>query len=142
LYSKAEIQQLKRDFWTAFADAYPRKWLLYDTKIKDVSLKFLAEGKHAEVMLAIEPREDEKRYAYFDKILSLQTLLREEYLPEAMIEKDFYLENKIISKVWVQMDGLTMNNRDNWPQIFDFFAQNMTQLELFFREFEDYIRDI
>lgn len=142
MYSKAEIQQLKRDFWTAFADAYPRKWLLYDTKIKDVSLKFLAEGKHAEVMLAIEPREDEKRYAYFDKILSLQTLLREEYLPEAMIEKDFYLENKIISKVWVQMDGLTMNNRDNWPQIFDFFAQNMTQLELFFREFEDYIRDI
>lgn len=142
MYSKAEIQQLKREFWTAFADAYPRKWLLYDTKIKDVSLKFLAEGKRIEVMLAIENREDDKRYAYFDKMLSLQTLLREEYLADAILEKDFYLENKVISKVWVEKTELSMNNRSHWPEIFDFFAENMTQFELFFYEFEDYIRDI
>ncbi len=142
MYSKAEMQQLKREFWTAFADAYPQKWLLYDTKIKDVSLKFHAQGKQAQVMLAIESRDDDRRYAYFDKLLSLETLLKQDYLPDALLEKDVYLENKVISKVWVELNGFSMNNRAHWPEIFDFFAQNMTQFELFFYEFEDYIKDI
>ncbi|HRN99339.1 MAG TPA: DUF4268 domain-containing protein [Flavobacterium sp.] len=142
MYSKAEMQQLKREFWTAFADAYPQKWLLYDTKIKDVSLKFHAQGKQAQVMLTIESRDDDRRYAYFDKMLSLQTLLKQDYLPDALLEKDVYLENKVISKVWVEFNGFSINNRAHWPTIFDFFAQNMTQFELFFYEFEDYIKDI
>lgn len=142
MYSKAEMQQLKREFWTAFADAYPQKWLLYDTKIKDVSLKFHAQGKQAQVMLAIESRDDDRRYAYFDKMLSLESLLKQDYLPDALLEKDVYLENKVISKVWVELYGFSMNNRAHWPEIFDFFAQNMTQFELFFYEFEDYIKDI
>lgn len=142
MFSKAEIQKLKHEFWTAFAEAYPRKWLLYDTKIKDFSLKFFAEGKRIEVMIAIESRDDAKRYAYFDKMLSLRTLLREDYLPEAILEKDFVLENKTISKVWVEKTGLSMNNRTHWPDIFDFFAESMTQFEHFFYEFEDYIKDI
>ena len=44
----------------AFANAYPRKWLLYDTKIKDVTFKFYIDNKKAQVLLDIEPKEEEK----------------------------------------------------------------------------------
>ena len=37
MFSKQEAQELKKEFWIAFGKSFPRKWLLYDTKIKDFS---------------------------------------------------------------------------------------------------------
>lgn len=142
MFSKEEAQRIKREFWIAFAEKYPRKWLLYDTKIKDFSLKFNVDNKKAEVMISIENRDDEKRYAYFDKLLSLKTILLEEHLPDAIFEKDVYLENKTISKIWVEKSGISVNNRATWDEIFDFFNEQMSALEYFFYEFEDFIKDI
>jgi hypothetical protein len=45
MYSKEENQRLKRDFWVLFANKYPRKWLLYNTKVKDFSFKFYVEKR-------------------------------------------------------------------------------------------------
>ncbi len=143
MYSKEEAQQIKKEFWTAFAEAYPRKWLLYDTKIKDVTFKFYVDNKKAQVMLDIEPKDEEKRKIYFEKIESLKTILLEEYLPEAIFERNFYLENgKLISRIWVEKTGISINNKNTWPEIFDFFNENMSAFEYFFYEHEDYIKDL
>lgn len=142
MFSKEESQRIKREFWIAFAEKYPRKWLLYDTKIKDFVFKFHADNKKAEVMIAIEHRDDEKRYAYYDKMLSLRTILLEEHMPDAVFEKDYYLENKTISKVWVEKSGISINNKATWDDIFDFFYEQMDAFERFFYEFSDFINDI
>ncbi len=143
MYSKEEALQLKKDFWIAFANAYPRKWLLHNTKIKDFAFKFYVDNKKAQVLLDIEPKDEEKRKIYFEKIESLKSILHEEYLPEAIFERHFYLENgKCISRIWVETDGVSINNRNTWETIFDFFAEHMTQFELFFYEYEAYIKDL
>lgn len=134
---------MKKEFWTAFAEAYPRKWLLYNTKIKDVSFKFYVDNKKAQVLLDIEPKEDEKRKIYFEKIESLKNILLEEFLPEAILEKDFYLENgKVISRVWVELAGISLYNKASWAATFRFFSLTMDAFERFFYEYEDYIRDL
>src|SRR5574343_1451260 len=98
MFSKEEALQIKKDFWTAFAEEYPRKWLLYNTKIKDVTFKFYVDNKKAQVLLDIEPKDEEKRKIYYEKVESLKTILHEEYLPEAILERNFYLDNgKVIS---------------------------------------------
>ena len=143
MYSKEEALAIKKEFWTAFAAAYPRKWLLYDTKIKDVTFKFYIDNKKAQVLLDIEPKEEEKRKIYFEKIESLKTILIDEYLPEAILERNFYLDNgKIISRVWVEKLDVSLNNKKYWDAIFDFFNETMTQFEVFFYEHEDYIKDL
>lgn len=143
MYSKEEAQRIKKEFWTAFAEAYPRKWLLYDTKIKDVAFKFYIDNKKAQVLLDIEPKDEEKRKIYFEKIESLKTILLEEFLPEAILERNFYLENgKVISRIWIEKLGVSLNNRDYWLEIFDFFNETMAQFEYFFYEYEDYIKDL
>lgn len=143
MYSKEETLQIKKEFWTAFATAYPRKWLLYNTKIKDVTFKFFIDNKKAQVLLDIEPKEEEKRKIYFEKIESLKTILVEDYLPEAILERNFYLETgKVISRIWVEKGEVSLNNRKYWPEIFDFFNETMAQFELFFYEYEDYIKDL
>jgi hypothetical protein len=143
MYSKEEASHIKKEFWTAFAEAYPRKWLLYDTKIKDFTFKFFIDNKKAQVLLDIEPKDEEKRKIYFEKIESLKTILLEDYLPEAILERNFLLQTgKVISRIWVEKLDVSLNNRFYWSIIFDFFNETMAQFELFFYEHEDYIRDL
>ena len=143
MYSKEESLKIKKEFWVKFAVAYPRKWILYDTKIKDVTFKFYVDNKKAQVLLDIEPKEEEKRKIYFEKIESLKTILTEDYLPEAILERNHYLESgKVISRIWVEKLNVSLNNKTNWKEIFDFFNETMSQFEVFFFEYEDYIKDL
>ncbi|MEC4005695.1 DUF4268 domain-containing protein [Flavobacterium sp. SUN052] len=143
MYSKEESLKIKKEFWVQFAEVYPRKWILYDTKIKDVTFKFYVDNKKAQVLLDIEPKEEEKRKIYFEKIESLKTILIEEYLPEAILERNFYLESgKVISRIWVEKINVSLNNKSTWKSIFDFFNDTMSQFEIFFYEYEGYIKDL
>lgn len=143
MYSKEETLRIKKEFWTQFAASNPRKWILYDTKIKDFTFKFFIDNKKAQVLLDIECSSEELRKIYYEKIESLQTILREEYLPEAILERTYYLDNgKVISRIWVELANVSLNNRNTWPTIFDFFSSQMALFENFFFEYEDYIRDL
>ncbi|SHJ11725.1 DUF4268 domain-containing protein [Flavobacterium terrae] len=143
MYSKEESQRIKREFWIQFAEAYPRKWMLYDTKIKDFSFKFYVDNKKAQVILDIEPKDDEKRKIYYEKVESLKAILLEDYLPDAIFERHYYLESgKEISRIWVDLPNVSVNNRNTWDEIFDFFNEKMTSFEIFFYENQDYIKDL
>lgn len=143
MYSKEEAQRLKREFWIAFAEKYPRKWLLYDTKIKDFSFKFFVDNKKAQVLIDIEPRNDAKRIAYFEKIEALKAILEEEFVSDLVFEKNYYLENgKTISRILVEKNEVSVSNRNYWDVIFDFFNEKMAALELFYAEYDEFIKSI
>lgn len=143
MYSREESQRIKREFWVAFAEKYPRKWVLYDTKIKDFSFKFFVDNKKAQVLIDIEHRSEEKRTAYFEKIEALKNILEEEFITDLVFEKNYTLESgKIISRIWVEKTGVGFSNRNNWDTIFDFFNENMHALEMFYLEYDEFIKDI
>ena len=126
-----------------FAEKYPRKWVLYDTKIKDFSFKFFADNKKAQVLIDIEHRNDEKRIVYFEKLESLKTILEDDFVKDLVFEKNFTLESgKTISRIWIEKTNISISNRNHWNEIFDFFYKNMHALEMFYFEYGDYIRDL
>ena len=143
MFSKTETQNIKREFWIEFANTYPRKWLLYDTKIKGFSFKFYVDNKKAQVLIDIEPKDEEKRKIYFEKIESLKQIIIEDYIKDIILEKNYHLETgKIISRIWVEKTGISVMNKNTWPQIFDFFYKHMNALEMFFYEYKEYIEDL
>lgn len=143
MYSKTEAQAIKKQFWIQFGETHPRKWLLYDTKIKDVSFKFEIEPRKVAVGLFIECKNDETRKIYFEKIVSLKTILEENYLPDVLFDAHFLLENgKEISKIWVEKTDVKLFKQDDWHIIHDFFYEKMEQFEYFFYEYQDYIQDL
>ena len=143
MFSKADSQKIKKEFWIEFATVYPRKWLLYDTKIKDFSFKFYVDNKKAQVTLDIEPKDKEKRKIYFEKIESLKQILVDEFIKDAIFERDFHLETgKVISKIWVEKLDISVFNKNTWPQIFEFFDGKMDAFERFFYEYREYIEDL
>lgn len=143
MYSKEEVQKLKREFWIAFADKYPRKWVLYDTKIKDFSFKFYVDNKKAQVLIDIEHRNDDVRKIYFEKLESLKSILEEDFVKDLVFEKNYVLENgKNISRIWVEKIGVSVSNREYWTLIFDFYNDKMNAIEMFYLEYGDYIKDL
>jgi len=143
MYSREESQRMKREFWVAFAEKYPRKWVLYDTKIKDFSFKFYVDNKKAQVLIDIEHRSDEKRIAYFEKLEALKNILEEEFIKDLVFEKNYTLESgKTISRIWVEKQGVGFSNKNNWDAIFDFFNEKMNALEMFYLEYDEFIKDV
>ena len=142
MFSKQEAQQLRKEFWIAFGKSFPRKWILYDTKIKDFSFKFNANTKNAEVSLDIEMKDELFRNAYYNKIWSLEDLLKEE-IGEFQKEEFHALENgKIIARIWVTKENVSIYRKETWQEIFEFFVEKMEGFERFYYEYEDFIKDV
>ena len=143
MYSKQETQQLKKEFWINFSEKYPRKWVLYDTKIKDFSFKFYVDNKKAQVSIDIEHRNEEKRVAYFEKIEALKNILEEEFIPDLVYQKNFTLDNgKTISRKKKKKTGIAVSNRNDWDDVFYFFNEKMNAFELFYFEYDEFIKDV
>ena len=143
MYSKEETQKLKREFWVTFAEKYPRKWVLYDTKIKDFSFKFYVDNKKAQVLIDIEHRNNDIRIAYFEKLEALKNILEDECIKDLVFEKNHTLESgKTISRIWLEKSGVGVSNKNNWDAIFDFYNEKMNALELFYLEYDGFIKDI
>lgn len=143
MFSKEESAQLRKEFWTSFGKSFPKKWLLYNTKIKGFSFKFVADRKKAMVCLDIENPEELINLLYFDKMISLKSLLENE-LPRIIFNDDYELESgKKIHRIYVPFEGkFSIYNKNTWRDCFEFYMETMPKFETFFFEYEDIIKDI
>ena len=141
MFSKEEAALLRKEFWTSFGKSFPRKWLLYNTKIKGFSFKFAADRKKAMVCLDIEHPEDIANELLFDQMVSLKALLEAE-IPEIIFNDSYELESrKLIHRIYVPFEGkFSIHNKNTWRDCYEFFVETMPKFELFFYEYEDYIK--
>lgn len=141
MFSKEEAKQIRQDFWIFFGKRYPRKWLLYHTKLKDFSLKFDFDTKKAIVAFDVEHADELDRAYYFDKLVSLKKLLLEEVSPDFIFDEEYVLANgKLISRCYLQLDEVSIHNKKTWPEVFEFFYIYMDRMEVFFWEYEGFIK--
>ena len=142
MFSQEESKKLRQEFWTSFGKEYPHKWLLYNTKMKEIQLKFTFTRKLAQVSLDIVDEDEMIRAYYFEKMQSLQKILKAEYLQDAILEEFYELpEGKIISRVYSEMHGVSIHNKKDWPLVKEFLAEKMLKLEEFFKDFSDFIKN-
>lgn len=112
--------------------------MLYNTKIKGLSLKFHFDVRKAQVSLDLEIKDLERRIILWEKIKSLSSILKGEYLPDAIFDDSYLLENqKEISRVYVELKGVSIHNKDSWQQTMVFLNEHMTRLEAFFEDYKD-----
>jgi hypothetical protein len=141
MFSKEEAAQLRKLFWTSFGKSFPKKWLLYNTKIKGFAFKFMADRKKAMVCLDIEHPEEIANELLFDQMLSLKTLLENE-MPEVIFDNSYELESgKLIHRIYVPFkQKFSIYNKNTWRDCYEFFVDEMSKFELFFYEYEDFIK--
>ncbi len=142
MFSKEESRLLRQEFWTSFGKSFPRKWILYDTKLKGFSLKFHFDTKTALVALDLED-DLESRINYWEKLIALKSILINDFLPEAIFEEAYILENdKEISRIYVSLDKkVSIHNKNSWRDVMLFFNETMNLFEAFFEDYKDAIEN-
>ena len=84
----------------------------------------------------------ERRLELWEKIQSLQAILLENYLPNALFEEIYYIDqDKDISRVFVLLEGVSINNKNTWQQTMEFLSLSMNQFESFFEDFNSVLED-
>ena len=137
MFSKEESRILREEFWIAFGKSFPRKWLLYKTGIKEISLKFHFDLKQAIVSLDVDG-DLEQRIRIWEKLVSLKWILLDEYLPDANFEDGYFLKNgKEISRIYIEKEGVSIHNKNTWQETMVFFYEKMSRFEDFFKAYED-----
>ena len=94
------------------------------------------------VSLDIIDQDEFIRSYYFEKLESLKTVLNESYLPNIQYEKEYELpEGKMISRIFVEKNGVNIHCQKDWPEVKEFLAENMLKMEEFFGDFEDFLKN-
>ncbi len=140
MFSKEESRKLKQEFWTSFGKSFPRKWILYNTKLKGFSFKFHFDTKSA--LIALDLEDDlENRIKYWEKLVALKSIFLEEYVPDAIFEEEYFLNNeKEISRIYLPLEQkVSIHNKNTWRDVMEFFNENMSLFEAFFEEYKEII---
>ncbi len=151
MFTKEEKKELIRKFWSQF-DVYclsvpelaPRKkkWILHDTKIGHLDLKFDVGRDFAMVALEINHRHPERRLKAFELVERYRPML-EAGFPEGLIWDFCYLrENgQEVCRIYTQTEGFDVHKISDWYRIYSFLAGNMLKLQNNFLDIQEYLAD-
>ena len=147
MYSKDETKLLSKEFWIVFArrcEIVPelrhkkKKWLLYDTGLSGIDLKFEVSRTEALVMIEINSREEFRRLHIFEALQKYRRLLEVGFTEPLIWEFCFIRESgQEVCRIYKSLSNIDFHRQIQWPDIFNFLIDKMLILENNFMEIRD-----
>lgn len=152
MYKRDELKVLKKEFWEGFSsflslipELFHRKgrFLLYDTKISGVEMKFDLSRNGVMVVLELNHSNLEKRELVWKKIKSYRVVFEEQQFSKNLIWNEDYVRDcgSHVKRVYVQCEDLNFHRREDWAKMYRFMAEEMLKMETAFLEIRDVIAD-
>jgi len=147
MYSKDESKLLRKEFWIVFArrcEIHPvlkykkKKWVLYDTCLSGIDLKFEVTRNEAIVMIEINSRIESRRLQIFETLQKYRMLLEEGF--QEPLAWDFCYEKELgqqVCRIYKSLLNVDFHRQNQWPDIFNFMIDNMLILENNIMEIKD-----
>lgn len=139
MYSKDEVKELKKRFWdglSAYAEQHVElshrrhKFMLHNTRMKGVTMKFDATRDGAYVILEIDHRNEEQQAKLYNHFLENRELL-ESAFDEPLIWDTRYEKEcgKRVVCIYCMQPGLDIHRQEQWNDFYAFMVDNMVRLE-------------
>lgn len=147
MYSKDEAKLLRKEFWIVFArrcEIVPalrdkkRKWVLYDTGLSGIDLKFDVSRTEAMVMIEVNSRLEGRRLEIFETLQKYQKFLEEGFAEPLEWDICFVRESgQEVCRIFISLPNVDFHRQNQWPDIFNFMIDNMLLLENNLMEIKD-----
>jgi len=144
MYSKDQASQLRQQFWTTFgqyvsphpsAEGVKINWVNYKTGIKHLYFKMQAENRSASIAIAIAHPDAGIQELFFEQFKELKIILtnalQEDWEWDLHTTDDY---GKTISRIYKQLDGASIFNRNDWPALISFFKPRIIALDEFWSD--------
>ncbi len=152
MYSIEEAKKLRVSFWEQFGkrcEIHPllrnktKKWILHRTKIKGVALRFEVGREDAKVILELGHRNENKRLKAYEILERYKIIIENGF--EDGLNWEFYHQREDsqqeVCRIYAVMNGADLHRQNQWPDIFNFFIENMLQLEENFLAVKDILKE-
>jgi hypothetical protein len=147
MYGKDEAKLLRKDFWIVFArrcEIVPelrhkkKKWVLYDTGLSGIDLKFEVSRNEALVMIEINSRQENRRLEIFETLQKYRLLLEEGFTEPLNWDFCFTRESgQDVCRIYKSLPDVDFHRQNLWPDIFNFMIDTMLLLENNFMGIKD-----
>lgn len=144
MYSKDEASQLKQEFWTAFgqymspvlsAEGVRANWVNYKTGLKHVYFRMNANKRSASIAIELAHPDAGIQELFFEQFKEYKNILHDA-LGETW-DWDLHITDesgKIISRIYTQLDGVSIFNKNDWPRLISFFKPRIIVLDEFWSD--------
>lgn len=152
MYTQEEAKQLRLQFWEQFGRrcrVHPelslrkKNFILHRTKVSGVALRFEADRKGARVILELGQKNEDKRLKAFE-ILQNYRIVLEEGFAEGL-NWEFYHQRedskKEVCRIYTELTDVDIHRQNLWPDIYNFFIENMLRLEENFLQLRDVLKE-
>ncbi len=145
MYTKEERKKIRMEFWSTFKKYSKKhgkkKWIMQDTGINKVNLKFEFDNKKARVGYDICAYDVETRIYYYEKFESLKSILEDSLQQPLIWDLEYPVTSKKeMAKIYLEISDVNILDKNTWDIVIDFFFKNMSILEDIFVEFYDFIK--
>lgn len=141
MFGRDEASRIKEEFWTTFgrymspipsAEGFRINWVNYHTKLKDVYFRMDAGRKAAVMSISIEHRDAAIQELYFEQFQELKSLLHATLGEEWHWQLHMLVEDgKVISRIYTELPGVSVFNKEQWPDLISFFKPRIIALDEF-----------
>ncbi len=149
MYSKEEAKQLRLEFWQKLSNrtrrlpgqkGRKRLWILENTGIKGLDLRFDAGREKIIVALEINIKKEENRLALYEKLEAVKGLFEKQFGEPLAWDFAYTKDNgREVCRVYVEQPG-DMYVQESWSEIFTFMIDRMMRMEKAFLEVKDYLK--
>jgi hypothetical protein len=110
-------------------------WINYRTTFKDLYFRMDANQKLATISISLEHKDAGIRELYFHQFEEFKTILHETLNEEWQWELHSQAtDGKSISKIFKEITGVSVFNRDHWPELISFFKPRIIALDQFWED--------
>jgi hypothetical protein len=144
LYSKDEASQLRQAFWTTFgqyispqlsAEGLKVNWVNYKTGIKHLYFRMEADKRSACIAIEMAHPDSGIQELFFEQFKELKILLHSSLNEDWNWQLHATSDNgKPTSRIFKQIDGVSIFNKSDWPALISFFKLRIIALDEFWSD--------
>ena len=149
MYSKDELKQLKKEFWEGFGiycsyipamRKRKSKFMLYNTKMKGVEMKFDATREGALVILEINHPDEARRLELYEKFEQYKIIMEKDFADGLIWDFAYVRESgEEVCRIYTSKSGIDIHRRIQWMEFYKFMSEEMLKLEKAFRMVKEVI---
>jgi hypothetical protein len=143
MFSREEASRIRHEFWTTLgrymspvpsAEGVKINWVNYHTRIKDVYFRMDAGPKSAAISISLEHRDPGIQELFFEQFLQFKPMLHEVLGEEWEWQLHVNVDGKVISRIYKEITGFSVFNKEQWPELISFFKPRMIALDIFWED--------
>ena len=144
MYKRQEASLLREEFWTTFgqymspvlsSEGMRINWINYKTGFRHVYFRMDVNNTLATISISLEHPDPDIRELYFQQFEELKTLLHASLGEEWNWQQYTTVgEGKIISRIYKELAGVSLFNKEFWPDLISFFKPRIIALDRFWED--------